>query len=163
MLLFSILFINPICIYIYINLPIKKKSWMLVHTCNPSCLKGWDQEDHSSRPGQIVCETPSPKPPEQNGMEVWFMQKSTCFASMKPWVQIPIPQKNKTKNTFSTITEQEIVINREGTADLQILWHPCREMCWTMGMTFSRPGGYFWCGGYGRASSLITSRAANHM
>jgi hypothetical protein len=45
------------------------------HVCNTSYLeteigriKVWGQ------PGQIVRETPSPKQPEQNGLEVWLKQ-----------------------------------------------------------------------------------------
>jgi hypothetical protein len=41
------------------------------------------------QPRKIVCEIPSPKEPEQNGVEVWLKSQSayfasTCFARAKP-------------------------------------------------------------------------------
>jgi hypothetical protein len=48
------------------------------------------------QPGQIVFETLSPKKKKkQNGLEVCLNQYSVCFANVKPWVQTPIPHKNK--------------------------------------------------------------------
>jgi hypothetical protein len=38
---------------------------MVAHACNPSCSGGRDQEDHRSKPEQIVCKTLSRKNPSQ--------------------------------------------------------------------------------------------------
>jgi hypothetical protein len=49
----------------------------VAHTCNPVCSAGRDQEDHSL-PGEIVCER-------------------SYLASVRPWVQIPVPPNQKKK------------------------------------------------------------------
>jgi hypothetical protein len=49
-------------------------------------------------PGQIVHKTPSPKKSKVKWeLEVWFKWYTTCFASMKSWIQTPIPPKSKQK------------------------------------------------------------------
>jgi hypothetical protein len=64
---------------------------VVAHACNPSYLRGWDYGWRPARwntpviqaiweagimaggqPKQILQEIPSPKQPEQNGVEVWF-------------------------------------------------------------------------------------------
>jgi hypothetical protein len=64
----------------------------------PVILATWEAEIRivvRGQPGQKVHKTPSPKLSEQNGLEVWLKQYNTCFLSMKPRVQTPVPQKNK--------------------------------------------------------------------
>jgi hypothetical protein len=49
----------------------------VAHTCNPSYLGDRQQKDFSlnkSQPKRIVLETPSPKYPEQNVLQVWLKQ-----------------------------------------------------------------------------------------
>jgi hypothetical protein len=64
-------------------------------TYNLSYLGGRDQEDHGSRPAWgKVCDAPSPKQGEQNGLEVWLQ----CFARESPALKpSPIPKENLTK------------------------------------------------------------------
>jgi hypothetical protein len=58
---------------------------LVAHAYNLSYLGDWDQEDHNLTPAQqIVLETPSPKSPEQNGLEVRLKWWNACFASVKP-------------------------------------------------------------------------------
>jgi hypothetical protein len=45
------------------------------------------------QPGQIVCEILSQKKPIQKGLMEWLKWYSTCLASMRTQVQIPVPQK----------------------------------------------------------------------
>jgi hypothetical protein len=75
----------------------------VAHICNPSYLGGWDWGIVvPGQPGQTVYEPPSPKQPEQRGLEVWRRRESACFASAKPWVQTPVPlkQNKKTKTVL---------------------------------------------------------------
>jgi hypothetical protein len=48
------------------------------------------------QPGQIVCEILSQKKPIQKGLMEWLKWYSTCLASMRTQVQIPVPQKKHT-------------------------------------------------------------------
>jgi hypothetical protein len=53
---------------------------------------GWDQEyQGQSQPGQIACEIPSPKQPEQK----WT--GNACSTIKKHWVQTPVSPKTKKK------------------------------------------------------------------
>jgi hypothetical protein len=65
-------------------------------------LVKWGQEDHSQ--GQfrkIFFETQSPKLPEGKGLEMWFKQVSTSFASAKLWVQTPVSKLKQAKKETS--------------------------------------------------------------
>jgi hypothetical protein len=57
-------------------------SWASVaHTCNPSYSESRDREDYGSKPvGQMILEA---------GLVEW-LKKSTCLASVRPWVQTPV-------------------------------------------------------------------------
>jgi hypothetical protein len=50
----------------------------VAHVCNPSYVRSWDWENHSSRPAM---RPPSPKQPEQNGPEAWL----TGRVSLQVW------------------------------------------------------------------------------
>jgi hypothetical protein len=43
------------------------------------------------QPGQTVCKIPFLKEPEKNGLEMRHKWYVTCFVSMKPCIQIPVP------------------------------------------------------------------------
>jgi hypothetical protein len=58
----------------------------MAHTYNPSYSGGRDQEDHSLKPGQIVCETLSRKTPSQKR------------AGVAPEVKPQYRKKNKDDN-----------------------------------------------------------------
>jgi hypothetical protein len=64
------------------------------HTCNPTYLWGWDWEDHSLRTARAISSrNPHFQNNHSNGLEAWLKQQS--LASVKPWVQTPVPQKKK--------------------------------------------------------------------
>jgi hypothetical protein len=68
----------------------------MVHACNSNNLKAWYPKDCSSKPAwEISLWNPISKVTR----EEWtggVTQADECLpASMKPWVQTPVPQKNK--------------------------------------------------------------------
>jgi hypothetical protein len=69
---------------------------LVAHTCNLNYLEteigmtkvqGWHE--------QTVLRTPSPKLPEQNGLEVWLKQQSPCLASRSPEFKAQSHKKKK--------------------------------------------------------------------
>jgi hypothetical protein len=64
----------------------------MVHAYNPSYFGGWDQEDRSSRLAQTNSLWDFHLQNNQSKMD-WKYSLSTCFASMKAWVQTPVPPK----------------------------------------------------------------------
>jgi hypothetical protein len=62
---------------------------LVAHACNPSYLGGRDQEDWGSKP--------VPRLPLQGSSS-----KSTCLASVRPWVQTLVPSKKKKKIQAAT-------------------------------------------------------------
>jgi hypothetical protein len=68
----------------------------VAHTCNPSYLE--DPEDWGLRPVQAnsFWDPVSKITTAKNGLEMWLKQESTCFATIKSWVQTLVPPKNQT-------------------------------------------------------------------
>jgi hypothetical protein len=58
-------------------------------------LGGWDQEDWSSSSARTNNSQQPISKTQQNGLEVWLKQYSACFMISKPWVQTPVPSKEK--------------------------------------------------------------------
>jgi hypothetical protein len=103
--------------------------------CNPSYLRGWEQEDLGLIPARAnSLRNPISKIlPRQNGLEVWLKQQST-FASAKSWVQTPIPPKNKQKtNKVSLVFSLVAVLGFELRASylLGTTWATPRSFCFS--------------------------------
>jgi hypothetical protein len=79
---------------------LKSLCWWLT----PIILVTWETETRRikvrSQPRQIVQETLSQKNQHRKGLTEQLKGYSTCLASMKPWVQTPVPSKKK-KKSFS--------------------------------------------------------------
>jgi hypothetical protein len=76
---------------------ISRKNWaVVVHGCNPSYSGGRDQEDHSSKPAQIVQESLSWKYPTQKRVgrvtQMIELLPNKCEA-LSSRVKMPVPKK----------------------------------------------------------------------
>jgi hypothetical protein len=73
-----------------------QKSWAPVaHTCNPSFSGGRDQEVLSSKPAWANNSGDPISNTTQNRAGVMDQVGKCCLASVRSWVQIPIPPKKK--------------------------------------------------------------------
>jgi hypothetical protein len=72
-------------------------SWLPVaHTCNPNYLGDWDSEDCGLRPAyeNSLRDTPHLQNKQsKDGLQSCLKPQSTCFPSLKPWVQTPKKKK----------------------------------------------------------------------
>jgi hypothetical protein len=69
----------------------------VVQVYYPVYLEGWDQEDHSSNlaPGKYFSRPYLKNTQHKKWLVEWLKCYSAYLASVRPWIQAPITQKNK--------------------------------------------------------------------
>jgi hypothetical protein len=99
---------------------LKSLCWWLT----PIILVTWETETRRikvrSQPRQIVQETLSQKNQHRKGLTEQLKGYSTCLASMKPWVQTPVPSKKKKNPSQGHKPMNEPRV--PGLSDSRVLW-----------------------------------------